>query len=145
MSSVSALSGSAATTSTGNAFTDMTSEEFLNVLIEELQNQDPFDPQDSSALLEQLSSLRNIEAQLSLEQKLNDLVTQNQVASAGNLIGKLVEGHSTGGSSTEGLVTSVRVIEGEVYLELDNGLTMNMNNIHTISEATGSAVGLADG
>lgn len=143
MSTISALSSTTATASTGNAFADMSSEEFVNVLINELQNQDPFNPQDTSALLEQLSTLRNIEAQMSLEDSLGDLVLQNQVASAGNLIGKLVAGNSTGGSNTEGLVTSVRVIEGKVYLELDNGLTMNMNNIHTITEATGDAVGLA--
>ena len=127
----------------GNAFADMSSEQFVKVLINELQNQDPFKPQDTSALLQQLSDLRNIESQMSLEKKLGDLVLQNQVATAGNLIGKLVEGHSDDNQRTSGLVTAVRVADGQVLLELDNGLSMNMNNLISISEPDGAAVGLA--
>ena len=73
-------------------FSDLSSEQFIEVLFAELQNQDPFQPSDSGALLEQLSSLRNIESQLSLQTQMETLVSQNQLASAGNLIGKLVAG-----------------------------------------------------
>ena len=50
-----------------SGFAALRSEDFIKVMLSELTNQDPFEPQDSAALLEQMSSLRNIESQLSLQ------------------------------------------------------------------------------
>jgi len=122
-----------------NKFAEMSSEEFINILITELQNQDPLNPQDTGALLEQISSLRNIESQTSLSDQLESLVTQNQVATAGNMIGKLVEGVDTLNTNTTGLVTSVRVTEEGVFLELDNGRSMAMKQVTGIAELPNAA------
>ena len=133
--SAGAISGAAdvVTTNTGG-FGSLSSEEFIKVMIQELSNQDPFEPQDSSALLEQLSSLRNIESQLALEKQLGALVLQNQVAAAGGMIGKLVTGMDDGSDHVQGLVTSVRVQDGTVYLELDSGKALQMNRVTEIAD-----------
>jgi len=120
--------------STAGAFGSLTSEEFIKVMIEELSNQDPFEPQDSSALIEQLSSLRNIESQLALEKQISSLVLQNQIASAGGLIGKVVTGQNAGFNPVQGLVTSVRVHDETVYLELDTGVALEMNRVTEIAD-----------
>ena len=91
-----------------------------------------------------ICSLRNIESQLSLQQQLEELVTQNkdsqvlfqeqlgdlvlqnQVSAAGGLIGKLVSGVDDINRAIEGLVTSVRVQDGKTMLELDSGATLSM-------------------
>jgi flagellar basal-body rod modification protein FlgD len=127
--SVGAIGGNASNLTGVNRFGELDTGEFINVLITELQNQDPFNPQDTTALLEQLSSIRNIESQLGLQNKLDELVLQNQVATAGNMIGNLVEGNDTKGEWSEGLVMSVRVADGEVTLELDTGQSMNMSDV----------------
>lgn len=118
----------------GGGFGSLRSEDFIKVMIAELANQDPFQPQDSSALLEQLSSLRNIESQLSLQQQIGNLVLQNQIASAGGMIGKLVAGRDESNDSVAGLVTSVRVQENKVYLELDTGRQLPMHRVMQITE-----------
>jgi flagellar basal-body rod modification protein FlgD len=129
-----------------NGFAAVDSNEFIQILITELQNQDPFDPQDSGALLEQLSSLRNIESQTTLTDQLRDLVGQNEVAVAGNLIGKIVAGIDTLNSQTSGIVTSVRVSDDGVLLELDNGRAIEMSQLIGITEAeANSAEGLNEG
>lgn len=123
-------------------FADLSTDEFVKILLTELQNQDPLNPQDTQALLEQISSIRNIESQVGLSSRLESLVTQNQVATAGNLIGKLVQGIDSLNTNTTGLVTSVRVTDEGVFLELDNGRSMRMDQVTTISElpnATASA------
>lgn len=122
------------TSATSNSFAQISSEEFVQILVEELQGQDPFNPQDTSAILEQLSSLRNIESDTLLGDRIEELVSQNQVASAGNLIGKLVEGIDTVNSNTSGQVTSVRVTSDGVFLELDNGRSMNIDSVTGISD-----------
>jgi len=124
-------------TATGvNRFAELSSEDFLRVLFTELQNQDPLEPTDSSKLLEQLSSLRNIESQMSLQDQLTSLVLQNQIASAGNMIGKLVEGLDGLNDRASGLVTSVRVEHDQVILELDNGRALEMSRVTAIAEPT---------
>lgn len=122
-----------------NRFADLSSDEFIHVMLSELKNQDPFKPQDSSALLEQLSSLRNIESQMTLQETLKELVFQNQIVGAGNMIGKLVEGLDGNNDRITGLVTSVRVANGEVILELDSGQQLDMNRVSTISTGPAAA------
>lgn len=135
MSAAGAISNAANVVSTtAGGFADMTSEQFIKVMIQELAHQDPFEPQDSQALLEQLSSLRNIESQLALEEQLGALVLQNQIAAAGGLIGKLVAGTDSGFDQIQGVVTSVRVQDDAVWLELDTGKTMAMNSVTEIAD-----------
>ena len=134
-----AVNGITGTSSGGSAppanrFAELSTEEFMKVLFTELQNQDPLKPQDSSKMLEQLSSLRNIESQLSLQSDLKALVTQNQIASAGNLIGKLVQGLDEGNNQVIGLVTGVRVADDQVLLQLDTGQQLNMGRVTAIAE-----------
>jgi flagellar basal-body rod modification protein FlgD len=138
--SAGAISGAATLpTSQAGAFGDLSSEDFVKVMISELTNQDPLDPQDSGALLEQLSSLRNIESQLALQEQLGNLVLQNQIASAGSLIGKLITGQDANFDQIEGLVTSVRVEDGTVFLELDSGRTLSMDRVTEIANPSPSA------
>lgn len=133
--------GASAVSGTNRGFADLSSEEFMNVLITELQNQDPLDPQDTTALLEQLSSLRSIESQSNLQDRLEDLVKQNEVAAASNMIGKLVQGVDSTNNNTTGLVMSVRVTEEGVFLELDNGRSMSMNQVTAITDLYSSEGG----
>ena len=123
----------------GNAFANLNSQEFMNVLLTELKNQDPMKPQDTGKLLEQLSSLRNIESQTSLQNQLQSLVTQNQLAGAGNLIGKQVTGLTQDNQQISGLVSSVRVQDDSVVLELDNGRRLPMDRVTGIAEPSGGA------
>ena len=120
-----------------NGFASMKTEDFIRVLLSELSNQDPLDPQDSTALLEQLSSLRNIESQLSLQQQLQDMVLQNQIAFAGVMIGKRVEGLNVLNDEVDGIVTSVRVQDGDAILELDTGQSLPIDRVSRIAEVNG--------
>lgn len=131
--SAGAIAGSSVTASgASNRFADLSSDDFIRVMLSELENQDPFEPTDSSALLEQLSSLRNIESQLSLQDQLESLVLQNQITSAGGLIGKLVIGLDDAHAEVDGLVTAVRVEQDRVFLELDTGQTLRADRVTQI-------------
>jgi flagellar basal-body rod modification protein FlgD len=120
-----------------NGFADISSEQFVKILITELTNQDPLAPNDTQQVLEQLSSLRNIESQMQLQKQLEALVTQNGVAQAGALIGKLVEGLDGSNSSVQGLVTSIRVVNGKAVLELDSGKQLPMDRVTRIMNQSG--------
>lgn len=117
-----------------NPFGSLDSGEFVKVMLEEMSNQDPFKPNDTAAILEQLSSLRNIESQSSLQEALQTLVLQNGVAQAGGMIGKVVQGLLEDGRRVYGKVTSVRVVDGEASLELDTGASLPLDRVELISE-----------
>lgn len=117
---------------TPNQFSEMSSEDFIKIIFTELANQDPFEPTDSAALLQQLNSIRSIESDVRLTQQLQALVQENQLASAGNLIGKIVGGLTENNDRVAGWVVSVHREGSAVYLELDTGWLMPMKGVETI-------------
>jgi len=115
-----------------NRFQEMSSEDFVRIIFTELSNQDPFQPNDSSALLEQLNSIRSIESDIQLTERLDDLVTQNQLASAGGLVGKFVGGLTAEANRVSGFVVGVSRAGNQINLELDNGRVVPMDNVESI-------------
>ena len=113
-------------------FSEMSSEDFIKIIFTELSNQDPFKPNDSSALLQQMSSIRSIESDIKLTDQLKTLVTQNQLASGGNLIGKFIGGLTSDNNRVAGLVVAVSRTDDVVSLELDNGWSVPINNVERV-------------
>jgi flagellar basal-body rod modification protein FlgD len=130
---ISATQASATSTAANsNRFSELSSEEFVQIIFTELSNQDPFKPNDSSALLEQLNSIRSIESDTQLTKQLSAIVTQNQLATAGNLIGRQVQGLTPDADRVAGTVVSVARQDDKVSLLLDNGWVVPMENVETI-------------
>ncbi len=119
-------------TNTVNGFSEMSSEDFLKIMFTELTNQDPLDPQDSNAILEQINSIRSIESDMTMMDQLGALVEQNQFASAGNLVGKSIEGLDESFTFVEGLVEAVGIENGEIILTLDDGSRVPFANVERI-------------
>jgi len=117
---------------TQSRFGEMSTEDFLDIIFTELSNQDPFDPNDSSALLKQIESIRSIEADIRLEKQLKNIVTQNQLASAGGLVGKFVGGLTAEANRVSGFVVGVSRAGNQINLELDNGRVVPMDNVESI-------------
>lgn len=121
-----------------NPYAQMESGEFVNMLVQQLTNQNPMKPQDSSQILKQLSSIRNIESQTQLQDKLESLVTQNEVSKASGMIGKVVTGIDASNEQIQGQVAAVRVTDEGATLELDTGKRLAMDRVTRISAANGS-------
>ena len=137
LSSIASPSQSSAAGASGaNPYAELDSGEFIQIMLSELSNQDPFQPNDSAAILEQLSSLRSIESDLSLQSKLESLVLQNSIGQAGALIGKFAEGLDGDGNSFGGLVTSVRINDGKAELELDSGRKLPIERVTGVFNAS---------
>ncbi len=126
--------GAAATPASG--FGQMTSEDFIQVIFTELANQDPFQPNDSAALLEQLGSIRSIESDMQLSTKLESLVFENQLSAATSMIGKFVGGLTPEGMRVGGNVLSVVRQGGEIAVELDSGWFLPLDGVETVIDPT---------
>lgn len=131
------------TTSTGlnaaakastNAFSALTSEEFVKIMFSELSNQDPLKPNDSNQLVQQMANLRSIESDLQLQNRLESLVTQNQLAAAGSMIGARISGLSEDNRRVEGIVQRIAQTKDGPVLTLTTGTRVRFSNLDEIAD-----------
>jgi flagellar basal-body rod modification protein FlgD len=132
-SPVQSLASGTPTTTVANPNANLNSSDFINMMLTELQNQDPLNPTDSQALLSQMSSIGQLQSADQLQTTLTQSNFQNQMASAGNLIGKTVAGLDPSQNKTSGVVTSISAVNNQVYLNLDNQDQVPLANVSTIS------------
>ncbi|MHC5113481.1 MAG: flagellar hook capping FlgD N-terminal domain-containing protein [Planctomycetota bacterium] len=123
-------------TPTPNRFSELDSEDFIKIIFSELTNQDPLQPNDTSALLEQLNSIRSIEADTQLTKQLETLVTENQLASASNMIGKVVSGLDETFERVSGRVLAATREGDDVKLQLESGRIVPLRNVEAIVDAS---------
>ncbi|MEO8498081.1 MAG: flagellar hook capping FlgD N-terminal domain-containing protein [Planctomycetota bacterium] len=105
------------TTSTkqGPGLNDLDVEQFLGLLIAEMQNQDPLNPMENSELVQQISQIRTISATTQLTDTLGSVLLGQNTATASSLIGKRGTALTDQAENIEGVVTraSVTVDEGD--------------------------------
>ncbi len=139
-SSVTGSGGTGGTQLQNNNF-NLKPADFLNMMITELQNQDPTKPTSSADLLSQMSQIGQLQSATTLQTSLQTMVLQNSISSAGNLIGKSVQGMDDQNETISGLVTSVRVESNQVMLELDSGKSLQLGRVTAISPGPTAAAG----
>jgi flagellar basal-body rod modification protein FlgD len=83
--------------------------QFLSLMITELQNQDPLNPTDNAALMEQIGQLRSITTNDRLVTTLTNFGTTQELTTASGLIGKTISGLDLDANSVNGAVSSVSV------------------------------------
>ena len=84
--------------------------QFLQLLVTELQNQDPLDPMDNSEILAQISQIREISATDQLSDTLGSVLLGQNMATASGLIGKHVNALTEELEDINGVVDRVSVV-----------------------------------
>lgn len=110
----------------------LSSDDFVKIIFAELGRQDPTQPTDTTALLQQLSLVRSIQSDTDLSRTLKDLFRQDEFASAAGLIGKQVGGVSDRAARVQGRVESVSRTSDGAVLHLWSGASIAMRNLDTI-------------
>ena len=82
-------------------------DQFLQLLIAELQNQDPLNPLENSEMLQQISQIRDIGATTQLSETLESVLIGQNMATASSLVGKRIQALSDTAEDVEGTVDSV--------------------------------------
>ncbi len=84
-SSTTATSGaSTAISSTGSNLSTVTNEDFFQILIAQLQNQDPLNPTDPSQFVTELAEMTQVQSLQSMQTSLSDLATSFGTGSMSN-------------------------------------------------------------
>lgn len=116
---------------------ELQTEDFIRMMITQLQNQDPMKPASNQELMQQMSQISQMQSTNSLQVTLKELAMQNQIGAAGNLIGKMIEGLDEKNEQVVGMVAAMRVEDGRVYLELDSGQRVKLSNVTAIAPGPG--------
>jgi flagellar basal-body rod modification protein FlgD len=135
-------SGSPQGTQSKNKSFDLKAEDFIKMMVTQLQNQDPTKPADNGQLLAQMSQIGQLQSSTTLTDSIKGMVLQNQIGSAGNLIGKTVAGVDGQQNPVNGVVNSVKVQSDGVVLELDNGNKLPLSQVTDIAAATATSRGV---
>ncbi|MGI9458132.1 MAG: flagellar hook assembly protein FlgD, partial [Aeoliella sp.] len=90
-----------------SALNDLDLDAFLNLMIAELQNQDPLNPLENDELLAQISQIREVGATDRLTATLDSVLLGQNIASATSLIGAEVVALSEDGERVSGNVRRV--------------------------------------
>lgn len=132
--STSGIQATAAPEKTG--FASLTADDFMRMLIVELQNQDPTEPMGNDALLNQLSTMQNLQANVELTSSLTAFTASQQLSSAANFIGKTVTG-TAGGIGNQDIITgsveSAFLKDGKIYLGID-GKEVPFSSVNAVKE-----------
>ncbi len=99
-------------------FNALTSEDFLKLLVTQLQNQDPTEPIGNEELLNQLSRMRALQSNLELGDAVKSVSSNQNLSMAAGFIGKNIKGSLADGTAVNGKVDSVFLADGAAYVKV---------------------------
>jgi flagellar basal-body rod modification protein FlgD len=94
---------------------------FLQLLIAEMQNQDPTNPMDTSQYMSQFAQLSSVEQAVQTNSKLDSLLSSQALSQADGLIGRNVSFTDSTGASMSGKIVSVSINSDGSVATLDDG------------------------
>ncbi|WP_027408689.1 flagellar hook assembly protein FlgD [Anoxybacteroides tepidamans] len=114
-------------------------DDFLKILLVQLQNQDPLNPLEDKEFIAQMASFSTLEQMTNMTtemQKFINMQNENAILRYSEMIGKKVywtETTGNGDDTTEttvgAIVKSVSQKNNEIFLELDNGKEISSKQI----------------
>ena len=120
---------------------ELDKDAFLQLLVLQMQNQDPLEPMDNADMLAQLAQFSSLEQMNNLNDSFQTLNTNFEVLSssfgqlsfisANALLGRTIAGTDTEGVAREGVVEHVILDAGTVFLSVD-GAQIPMDNIQRV-------------
>lgn len=106
----------ASNSQTRNTSSEIGKDSFMQLLMLQMQSQDPLSPMDSSQFFNQLAQLTMLEQLWKMNDLLSSTTSSQQLAQGAQLIGRHVEANSQQYGALSGLVDQVHMISGEVRL-----------------------------
>ena len=97
---------------TGKSDSDLGKDDFMKLLLAQLQHQDPLKPMDDQQFIAQVAQFNALEQMTSVNKTLASVLNSQQLASASGMIGKMVSALDTEGKAITGIVTAASVEKG---------------------------------
>lgn len=117
----------------------LTQSDFLNLLVAQMQYQDPTDPESDTDFATQMAQFGTLNSMDTLNTTMSQYSQFSQMAEGAGLIGGSVTSSATdsSGNLISGQVTAVTATSGSVYVTVD-GQSVPLSDITGISPTTSS-------
>jgi flagellar basal-body rod modification protein FlgD len=103
----SAIPSTPAAPSTVGQAAGLGKQDFLKLLMAQLQHQDPMKPMDDTAMIAQMAQFSALEATQQLNATIQQSANVQAISTAGALIGKYIQSNLADGTTSTGAVTGV--------------------------------------
>jgi len=119
----------------------VTHDDFINLLITQLRNQDPMNPINNDNFVQQMAQLQALDEQTATTKTLQSMRIESQFSMANNLIGKIASAPNpyasdSGNAIITGYIASVSISNGEVYVHFENGQKVLVEKVNAATSAT---------
>jgi flagellar basal-body rod modification protein FlgD len=111
----------------------MNQDQFLQMLLTQLRNQDPVNPVSSSEMLGQLTQLSTLQSLQQLDAGFASLLQMQQLSQGGALLGRTVRyGDPATSSSGTGVVSGMEVKDGSILLQV-GGRSVPLSQVTSVT------------
>ena len=110
---------------------DALKDEFMQLLVTQLKNQDPLSPVEQQDFIGQLAQFSTLEGIESLNANFSDMLRVQELTQGAELLGKNVEFYDSLGVAEQGTVDAVRVEDQRVVMEV-NGRDVSITDVQRI-------------
>ncbi len=117
------------------ASNELGKDAFLQLLVTQMKYQDPLDPMKNEDFVAQLAQFNSLEQMMNLNESFEKMLVMQTLAQASAFIGQQVGWYNTDGTTGEGLVEAVEVIDGEPRLIVGTKL-VDVSTVFAISKPT---------
>ena len=132
IASIGAIGQQAQQNPTGHdAFGEIDLNDFIKLMVTELQNQDPLDPMDNAQILQQMSQIRSIKSNDRLTDTLEAVFLGQSLVTASNLLERTIVGLSDKSETVTGRVDRVSIQDGLAKLHIGEH-TIDLKNVAEI-------------
>ncbi|WP_226665691.1 flagellar hook assembly protein FlgD [Metabacillus litoralis] len=113
-------------------------DEFLKILMTQLQNQDPLNPMEDKEFIAQMAQFSTLEQTTNMASMMEKFIkVQNQsdsILKYSEMIGKKVDWKNSEAETGIGVVTSIKKTEAGIMLVLDNDKEISSDHVMKVSK-----------
>jgi flagellar basal-body rod modification protein FlgD len=109
-------------------------DDFLKLVVTELSNQDPLNPQKDTEFIAQMAQFTSLEQTKAMTSNISKLTSQQQILQANGMLGKTVTLQVSKDTQVQGTVTAVNIAEGTPTIVVD-GQGYDLSQVLTITPA----------
>ncbi len=98
-------------------------DDFLNLLMTQLKNQDPSNPMDNTEFIAQMATFSSLEQMVNIGSQLDKIIennSKNSLVSGSELIGKQVTWKDADDQEVSAIVKSVLMSNGQIQFEVND-------------------------
>ncbi|AOH54290.1 hypothetical protein ABE28_007980 [Peribacillus muralis] len=124
-------------------------DDFLKLLLTQLQNQDPSSPMDNTEFIAQMATFSSLEQMMNLGTKMDEIIginQQNSLMNYNSFVGKEVTWHKLDESDDnlaieegKGIVKSIQYKGENVYFILEDGTKLTPANISAMEQSSATS------